>query len=200
MASRQPPLPGLGGWLRHGRVQRGDEPPGAKTLRMADRRPLALPRRLMAATTAAAPAPVTKSSTSPCSQTAPNAPTPPPNSRRSSIGRTTLRKPSCWGSSTTRERGLHRHQMFSPRWRVLKLRCFGFSSQRGSRKLAQGKRPAGTPPWVGIVTDFEVLKGRPYVNSMSSAAPSGLNIRLIPPTPGVALGWLNSLLKKGIEA
>ena len=44
MASRQPPLPGLGAALRHGRVRRGDEPPATKTLPVADRRPLALPR------------------------------------------------------------------------------------------------------------------------------------------------------------
>ena len=48
-----------------------------------------------------------------------------------------------------------------PRLRVLKLRCFGFSPQRGSRKLAQGKRPTGAPPWVETVTGFEALKGRP---------------------------------------
>ena len=59
------------------------------------------------------------------------------------------------------KRGLRRDRMFSPRFRVLKLHCFGFSPQRGSPKLAQGKRPTGAPPWVETVTGFEALKGRP---------------------------------------
>ena len=101
MTSRQPPLPGLGAVLRHGRVRRGDEPPAGPALPMADRRPLALPRPCVVffgATTAAAPASKTNSSTSPCSPTAPNAPTPPPNSPRRSTGRTTRKRRSYWGS------------------------------------------------------------------------------------------------------
>ena len=68
-------------------------------------------------------------------------------------------------------------------------RCFGFSPQRGNPKLAQGKRPAGAPPWVANVTNFEALKGRPYVNSRNCVALSGLGIPANPPTQGVALGW-----------
>ena len=75
---------------------------------------------------------------------------------------------------------------------VLKLRCCGFTPQRGSPKLAQGKRPSGAPPWVENVTGFGALKGRPYVHRMNSAAPSGLGIPDDPPTQGVALGWHNT--------
>ena len=76
MASRQPPLPGLGAAIRHGRVRRGDEPPAGDAVPVADRRPLALPRPcvvFLGATTAAAPASKTKSSTSPCLKAAANA-------------------------------------------------------------------------------------------------------------------------------
>ena len=86
-----------------------------------------------------------------------------------------------------------------PRSRFLKLRSFGFSPQRGSRKSAQGKRPTGAPPWVFTVTEFEALKGRPYIVHQNSAAPSGLCFPDKPPTQGVALGW-HSVAPLGLKS
>ena len=69
------------------------------------------------------------------------------------------------------------------------MSCFGLSPQRGSHKLAQGKRPSGASPWVETAKDLIALKGRHYFVSMSRAAHSGLSFLFESPTQGVALGW-----------
>ena len=80
----------------------------------------------------------------------------------------------------------------------MKLQCSGFTPQRGSAKVAQGKRPSGAPPWVATITEIGALKGRPYSVPMSSAAPSGLEIHDNSPTQGVALGW-HSIAPLGLK-
>jgi hypothetical protein len=75
-----------------------------------------------------------------------------------------------------------------PKVRLLKLRYLQFPSQRGNPKSAQGKRPAGAPPWVETATGFEALKGDP--KSIRRIVPPLQGFKNLdqPLTQGVALG------------